>query len=890
MDDGGGLLKAPGPDKKPVLVTGATGYVGGRLVPALLAAGYAVRCLAREPRKLDDRPWRSELGVHVVKGDMSDVPQLVRQLEGCASAYYLVHSMEATGGLYAERDRELADHFARASALAGVGRIIYLGGLGEMGDGLSRHLRSRREVEERLASTGVPVTTFRAAMIIGAGSASFEILRYLVERLPIMVTPSWVKTESQPVAIADVLHWLVRCLDVPETRGKTLEIGGPDVLPYRDLMRIMAEELHLRRRLIIPLPVLTPRLSSLWISLVTPVSYRIARPLGEGLRNRVVVTNDDSQRLMPHEALGVREAIHQAVQQVQANAVETRWSAAGPIPGDPGWAGGTVFTDRRSVSIDAGTRSVFAALCRIGGGNGWYAGDVLWRIRGWMDTLAGGPGLRRGRRNSEAVEFGEALDFWRVVGIDREKSLSLLAEMKLPGRAMLNFDLEPDGSAERTKLTMTARFRPKGLVGILYWYAVSPLHNIVFGGMLNGIRRTAESMRRDADAAGTAASPGAGAGVSRSYGRARLWLGVSSVGTLVLLSALALWAGVPGWLERTVDPAPGGQLLTLLGFVLVYATVQMPFDVLGGYLLPKRYGRSHPPPGRFSADLARGVVAHGTSLFLVAVVLMFAGKYGGAAGTVAAGAMVVFLLLLGRVALATLVAPLELTPGGPATSAGRHPEHLVIARCEDEGFTGGLVGVLTPRFNLMPETWRKVLGSDGFEVAEARRGLAVETGGWRRGRLIAWLFTLTGLTAAAQLVDPARLGTAGGTIELSLYFSLWSFLGLLSLPTLSRRGAVEVDDRARAEGVPAALISKTVRLLDDLQDGEPERPGFIESIFHPIPSVRNRLDGPRPQGVVGFWDAARTSIYLSLAGLGLLGRAVHCNCGRPALWVFLPTD
>lgn len=490
-----------------IFVTGATGYVGGRLVPALLDAGYKVCCQAREPRKLDERRWRASPHVSVVSGDLTDQNQLVAQLRECNTAYYLVHSMVSTGKAYAKRDRQLAFNFAQAVARAGVGRIIYLGGLGELHEGLSQHLRSRREVEDVLASTGVPVTTFRAAMIIGSGSASFEILRYLVERLPVMVTPSWVKTELQPVAIRDVLYWLVRCLDVPETIGRTLEIGGPDVLPYRDLMHIMAEELHLRRRLIIPLPILTPRLSSLWISLVTPVSYRIARPLAEGLRNRVVVTKDHAQRLMPHEALGVRDAIRQALQKVEAHDVETRWSAAGPIPGDPRWAGGTVLSDRRSVLIQAGPQAVFKAVCRIGGGNGWYAGDVLWRIRGWMDKLVGGPGLRRGRRHPEQVEFGEALDFWRVVGIERDRSLSLLAEMKLPGEAMLNFQLAPQEDRERTDLTMTALYRPKGLLGILYWYAVLPLHNLVFGGMLKGIRNTAEAMQRAEKASGSTALP-----------------------------------------------------------------------------------------------------------------------------------------------------------------------------------------------------------------------------------------------------------------------------------------------------------------------------------------------------------------------------------------------
>lgn len=365
-----------------LFVTGATGYVGGRLVPALLRSGYQVRCLAREPRKLDQRPWRNDPNVEVVTGDLSDVDLLVGQLQGFSAAYFLVHSMEASGGKYAERDLLLASNFAKAAKIVGLQRIIYLGGLGELGAGLSQHLRSRREVEETLGSTGIPITTFRAAMIIGSGSASFEILRYLVERLPVMVTPSWVTTESQPVAISDVLHWLVRCLQVPETTGKTLEIGGADILPYRELMRIMAEELHIPKRWVVPVPILTPKLSSLWISLVTPVSYKIARPLAEGLRNRVVVTDDTTQRLMPHEALSVRAAIHRALQKIESNDVETRWSVAGPILGDPHWAGGKVFIDQRSVMINADSASVFAAVCRIGGGNGWYASDILWRIRG----------------------------------------------------------------------------------------------------------------------------------------------------------------------------------------------------------------------------------------------------------------------------------------------------------------------------------------------------------------------------------------------------------------------------------------------------------------------------------------------------------------------------
>lgn len=459
---------------------------------SLLDAGYRVRCLAREPRKLDLRPWAGDERVTIIRSDLGSDPDLAAQLRGCVAAYYLVHSMQIAGQAYAQRDRELARRFVRGAEEAGVGRIIYLGGLGEMGDGLSEHLSSRREVEHILSSTPVPCTVFRAAMVIGSGSASFETLRYLVERLPVMVTPRWVKTESQPVAIADVLHWLVRCLRVPETAGRTLEIGGPGVYRYSRLMRIMSEELGITRRIIIPLPVLTPRLSSGWISLVTPVSYRIARPLAEGLRNRVVVTDQSVQALMPHEALDAREAIRRSLERVRMNAVTTRWSVAGPVPGDPDWAGGTLFEDRREIVIDAPPARVFAAVCKVGGGHGWYAADLLWRIRGWMDTVVGGPGLRRGRRDTERIEFGESLDFWRVIGIEQDRSLTLRAEMRLPGTANLRFRLSPEGGGERTTLEMTALFKPRGLLGLAYWYSVLPLHHFVFSGMLSGIRRAAE--------------------------------------------------------------------------------------------------------------------------------------------------------------------------------------------------------------------------------------------------------------------------------------------------------------------------------------------------------------------------------------------------------------
>ena len=480
--------------ERQVFVTGATGYIGGRLVPRLLEAGYRVRCLARSPRKLDDRPWSADERVEVVDGDLylDDPETLAEKMGGCCAAYYLVHSMEAAGEEYAERDLVMARRFAGAAAAAKLERILYLGGLGELGEGLSEHLSSRQDVGKVLAEGPVPLTELRAAMIIGSGSASFEILRYLVERLPVMVTPSWVRTESQPIAVRNVLHYLVACLDTPETAGQVLDIGGPDVLSYKTLMEIMAEERGLGRRIVFPVPVLTPRLSSLWIHLVTPISHRLARPLAEGLRNRVVCRNDRAARLMPQKLLSVRQAIRAALERAAKNAVETVWSTAGPIPGDPDWAGGTVFVDRYERDIDAAPEAVFRAVCRIGGGHGWYAADSLWRLRGWFDRLVGGPGLRRGRRDPEEVSYGEALDFWRVVGLERNRRLALRAEMKLPGEALLEFDIEPTADdSGRTRLVQTARFLPRGLAGLAYWYAVLPLHGIVFRGMLGGIERAA---------------------------------------------------------------------------------------------------------------------------------------------------------------------------------------------------------------------------------------------------------------------------------------------------------------------------------------------------------------------------------------------------------------
>ena len=487
------MTRPLGPDDGPVLVTGASGYLGGRLVPRLLERGFRVRCLARDPRKLAARDWAGQANLQIVAGDAGDPAAVAAALAGCRAAYYLVHSMLVAGEAYATRDRELAAIFRDAAAVAGVERLVYLGGLGETGAGLSEHLASRREVEAVLAAGPVPVTVFRAAMIVGSGSASFETLRYLVERLPWMITPRWVSTECQPIAVRNVLHYLIACLAVPETAGRTLDIGGPEILSYREVLQITAAALGLRRRWIVPVPVLTPRLSSLWIHLVTPISARIAQPLAEGLRNRVVCRDDEAARLMPSERLTMREAIELAVGRTRTGTAETAWSDAGPIPGDPDWAGGKLFEDRRETRVEASPAALFGAVCRIGGGHGWYAADLLWRLRGALDRLAGGPGLRRGRRDPEHVAYGDALDFWRVTGVERDRSLDLRAEMKLPGEALLRFEIVPDADdPARTRLVQIARFKPRGLAGLAYWYAVLPFHGLVFRGMLAGIRREAE--------------------------------------------------------------------------------------------------------------------------------------------------------------------------------------------------------------------------------------------------------------------------------------------------------------------------------------------------------------------------------------------------------------
>jgi uncharacterized protein YbjT (DUF2867 family)/uncharacterized protein YndB with AHSA1/START domain len=482
------------PEIGTIALTGTTGYVGGRLVARLLHEGYRLKCLVREPKKLQHRSWVNDELVEIVQCDLDDFDVTTRALEGCCTAYYLVHSMSESGHRSASRNRRLASTFARSAESAGVDRIVYLGELLDPDTSLDANSSLRFEVEQALTSRSVPVTVFRTGIIIGSGSASFEILRYLVERQPIMTPPAWVNTESQPIAVRNVLGYLVQCLRVPETVGRVLEIGGADVVSFRDLMAVMAEELELPTRRVFALPMQASALNAWWIHLVTPVSAGIARQFAEGLRTRRLPKDAVARRLLPQEIFGVRDAISLALQRIHDNKVETTWYSAGRMPGDPNWSGGTLFVDTREVDVHAKPDAVYRALQTIGGKKGWYATAWLWRIRGLMDKVAGGPGLIRGRRDQNRVGYGEAVDLWRVTAVEEDRRLLLTAEMKLPGEAWLEFSLNPDDTLGSTRLTQTARFRPHGLAGLVYWYSVIPFHAFVFTGMINGIRRDAEQL------------------------------------------------------------------------------------------------------------------------------------------------------------------------------------------------------------------------------------------------------------------------------------------------------------------------------------------------------------------------------------------------------------
>jgi uncharacterized protein YbjT (DUF2867 family) len=482
-----------------VLVTGATGYVGGRLVPALLDAGHEVVCLSRDPSRLRDVPWRDR--IEAAAGDVLDPDSLRPALDRVDVVYYLVHAL-GTGGEFEERDRRGARNVAGAARAAGVGRLVYLGGLAPADVALSPHLRSRVEVGELLLDSGVPTVVLRAAVILGSGSASFEMLRYLTERLPAMVTPRWVHNRVQPIAIRDVVRYLVEAATAfPADVNRAFDIGGPDVLTYAEMMQRYAAIAGLRRRAIVPVPLLTPSLSSHWVGLVTPVPAALARPLVESLRNEVVCTEHDIARWVPDPPeglLGVDDAIRLALAHVRDADVPTRWAdVAWPgapsdvLPSDPDWAGGSVHVDERSAPVGADPDRLWRVIEGIGGDNGWYSWPLAWAVRGWVDRLVGGVGLRRGRRDPHRLRRGESLDFWRVEEIEPGRLLRLRAEMRLPGRAWL--ELRVDTTGGRTTYVQRAVFQPRGLGGHLYWWVVAPFHGVVFGGMLRNIVAAAEA-------------------------------------------------------------------------------------------------------------------------------------------------------------------------------------------------------------------------------------------------------------------------------------------------------------------------------------------------------------------------------------------------------------
>jgi uncharacterized protein YbjT (DUF2867 family) len=472
-----------------ILVTGATGYVGGRLVPRLLELGHDIHCFARDPSHLAGRGWE---GVTVHRGDALDAGSFLPVMAGVDVAYYLIHSMAQPEGRFEDHDRFAAEHFGMAASAAGVKRIIYLGGLGKADEVLSPHLASRHEVGEILRSSGVPVTEFRAAVIVGSGSISFEIIRYLTEGLPAMFTPRWMSTRCQPISIADVLDYLVQALREPASVGRVLEIGGPDVLTYREMILGYAAQRGLRR-VLVPIPLLTPHLSSLFLHWFTPIPASISRALIDGMRNEVVVHDHAAEEIFTVPHVPYQEAVRRALIRVQSGSAETYWSGA--VPGlRPGTAlavtEGMIIDDRR-VESAASASAVFATFAGIGGQRGWFYGDWGWRLRGAIDRAVGGVGLRRGRRSPNELRTGDALDFWRVEEVIAGRLVRLRAEMKLPGRAWLQFEVT-DLPAGGSLLVQRAFFEPHGLFGLLYWYSLYTIHQFFFAGMSRAIARRAE--------------------------------------------------------------------------------------------------------------------------------------------------------------------------------------------------------------------------------------------------------------------------------------------------------------------------------------------------------------------------------------------------------------
>jgi uncharacterized protein YbjT (DUF2867 family) len=476
-----------------VLILGATGYVGGRLVPQLLNRGYSVRCLVRDPRKLSGKSWHKD--VEVIKGDLLGNENIRPAFDGIDTVYYLVHSMAAGEGRFEELDRKAAQNVSKAAETHRVGRIIYLGGLGRRDIPQSPHLRSRHQVGDTLRMGRVPVIEFRAAVIIGSGSLSFEIIHHLVNRLPMMICPRWVYTRTQPIAIADVLEYLTDACALDIQSSRVFDIGGPDVMSYRDMMIVTARVLGLKR-LLLQVPVLTPRLSSYWVNLVTPIPSQVARSLIESLKYETICENDDALTEFDIKPMNFDVAVSRALARVRSLTVETRWTDASSVTEWPAIDKSHLHEDKRTIEVNAPVHRVFSVVSSIGGDRGWYYADWMWKFRGFIDKQLGGVGLRRGRRHPNEITVGEALDFWRVEEFIPNEKLTLHAEMKVWGQAWLEFSVVSIGQ-RKTLLTQIARYYPRGITGLVYWYSVYPAHALVFRGMIRAIARKAEKLGGD---------------------------------------------------------------------------------------------------------------------------------------------------------------------------------------------------------------------------------------------------------------------------------------------------------------------------------------------------------------------------------------------------------
>ncbi|WP_173921560.1 SDR family oxidoreductase [Agromyces sp. Marseille-P2726] len=490
-----------------VLVTGATGYVGGRVVPQLLAAGHDVTVFVRTPSKLLNAPWRER--VTVKRGSLDDEAATSDALRGIDVTMYLVHSMSA-GGAFERAEHENAAMFARAAERHAVSKIVYLGGLHPQGVALSRHLASRKAVGDIFLGSAVPAVVLQAGVIIGSGSASFEMIRHLTEVLPYMPAPRWVRNWVQPIAIRDVLRYLVGAVDMPDDVDRTFDIGGPDILRYGQMMNGYAVEAGLPQRPIAALPVLTPWLAAQWVNVVTPVPRSIAVPIIASLQHDCVALEHDIDRYIPPPREGLltyRQAVRLALTREAEGMIETSWQNAtvpgapsDPLPTDPSWAGTTVRTDVRERTSAAPPSAVWHVIESIGGANGWYSFPLAWAARGWIDRIFGGVGMGRGRRHPTQLHTGEVVDVWRVESIERGRRLRPRAEMRMPGRGWLELE-GSDAAGAGSRYRQTAIYVPKGPAGRLYWVLLLPFHGIIFNGMANRILETAAARASEAAAA-----------------------------------------------------------------------------------------------------------------------------------------------------------------------------------------------------------------------------------------------------------------------------------------------------------------------------------------------------------------------------------------------------